>query len=233
MEGRISFSELQKRIGFKFSNENLLLKALTHKSYSYEKGTECNERLEFLGDSLLNFIVSDYLFKNFPELKEGDMSKLKARLVGMETLYKIGRRIGVGEALLLGKGEEKTAGREKKRLVGSTVEAIIASIYLDSGYENAKETVIRWIKPFLRTVKKGLELSNDFKSLLQEFVQKKKLGLPEYRVADESGPPHKKRFKIEIWIENKRISSSTGSSKKEAQQKAAKIALKRLSNQLA
>lgn len=229
MEGRIILPELQKKIGLNFTDEKILLRAITHKSYAYEKGTESNERLEFLGDSLLNFIVTEFLYKNFPELEEGEMSKIKSGLIGIETLYKIGKKLEIGKFLLLGKGEEKTAGREKKRLIGSAVEAIIAGIYIDKGLEKTKDTVIRWIKPFTRNIKRGKEISKDWKSSLQEIAQKYKWGLPEYRVVKEMGPPHNRKFKIELWIGGEKMSSATGSSKKEAQQKAAKYALKRIS----
>lgn len=228
MEGRVILSELQKKIGLNFSDEKILLKAITHKSYAYEKETESNERLEFLGDAILNLIVTEYIYKNFPELEEGDMSKLKARLVGTETLYRIGKRLDVGKFLLLGKGEEKTEGREKKRIIGGAIEAIIASIYLDRGFEKTKEVVINWVKPFTRNIQKGSEISKDWKSSLQEIVQKNKGSLPEYRVAKEMGPPHKRRFKIEIWVDGRRISYATGNSKKEAQQKAARNALRKI-----
>lgn len=228
MEGRVILSELQKKIGLNFSDEKILLKAITHKSYAYEKGTESNERLEFLGDAILNLIVTEYLYRNFLELEEGDMSKLKARLVGIETLYRIGKKLNIGEFLLLGKGEEKTAGREKKRLIGSAIEAVIAGIYIDKGFEKTKEVVINWIKPFTRNIQKGSEISRDWKSTLQELAQRNKWNLPEYRVVKEIGPPHSRKFKIELWIGDKKISSATGNSKKEAQQKAAKNALKRM-----
>lgn len=229
MEGRVILPELQEKIGLNFSDERILLKAITHKSYAYEKGTESNERLEFLGDALLNLIVTEFLYQNFPELEEGAMSKIKAGLVGIETLYKIGKKLSIGEYLLLGKGEEKTAGRKKKRLIGSAVEAIIAGIYIDKGFEKTKETVIRWIKPFTRNIKKGKDVSRDWKSSLQEIVQKYKGILPEYKVVKEMGPPHNRKFRVELWIGGEKLSSATGNSKKEAQQKAAKYALKKIS----
>lgn len=228
MEGRVILSKLKERIGLNFSDENLLLKALTHKSYAYEKGTESNERLEFLGDAVLDLIVTEFLYEKFPELEEGDMAKLKSMLVGIETLYKIGKKLDVGKLLLLGKGEEKTAGREKKRLIGSAVEAIIASIYIDRGLEKAREVVIGWIKPFTRNVRKGKGIFRDWKSRLQEVIQREKRSLPEYNVVKEFGPPHNRKFKIEVWIEGEKVASATGSSKKEAEQKAAKNALKKL-----
>lgn len=228
MEGRVILSKLKERIGLNFSDESLLFKAITHKSYAYEKGTESNERLEFLGDAVLDLIVTEFLYEKFPELEEGDMAKLKSMLVGIETLYKIGKKLDVGEFLLLGKGEEKTAGREKKRLIGSAVEAIIASIYIDRGLEKAREVVIGWIKPFTRNVRKGKGIFRDWKSRLQEVIQREKRSLPEYNVVKEFGPPHNRKFKIEVWIEGEKVASATGSSKKEAEQKAAKNALKKL-----
>jgi ribonuclease-3 len=228
MEGRVILSRLQEKIGINFSDEKILLKAITHKSYAYERGTESNERLEFLGDAVLNLVVTEFLYENFPELEEGDMSKLKSTLIGIETLYKIGKKMNIGEFLLLGKGEEKTAGREKKRLIGSAVEAIIASIYIDKGFEEVKRVIIRWIKPFLRNIRKSGQITKDWKSKLQEIIQKERRVLPEYKVVKEFGPPHNRRFKIELWIEGERLSSATGTSKKEAEQKAAKNALKKL-----
>ncbi len=228
MEGRVILSKLQEKIGLIFSDEKILFRAITHKSYAYEKGTESNERLEFLGDAVLNLIVTEFLYEHFPDLEEGDMSKLKSMLVGIETLYKIGKKLSLGEFLLLGKGEEQTAGREKKRLIGSAVEAIIASIYIDKGLEKAREVVVRWIKPFTKGIRKGKEIFWDWKSKLQEITQREKKGLPEYNVAKEFGPPHNRKFRIEVWIEGKKIASATGSSKKEAEQKAAKNALKKL-----
>lgn len=223
-----SESQIEERINYTFHNKNLLLEALTHKSYSNEnKLLYSNERLEFLGDAVLNLIISDYLIKRFPDSPEGDLSKLRAIIVNEETLSRIAKGIRLGDDLLLGKGEDLTGGREKPSLLSDTLEALIAAIYLDSGIDEAYTFVKRFFDEEIRNrISEGL--SYDFKTELQEYCQGKFGLLPRYHVTKESGPDHKKVFEVRLFIKDEPYGTGIGKTKKKAEQRAAQEALEKL-----
>ena len=221
-------SELQQRIAYTFKDPELLERALTHKSYANENRVPYhNERLEFLGDTVLSLVISEYLMKTCPDSTEGDLSKYRAAVVSEPALAVIAREIGIGNHLLLGKGEEQTGGRNKDSLLADSLEALIASVYLDNGKDAAESLILRFFEGIIKkTCSTGGTL--DYKTELQEFCQDQLKQLPEYRVVSESGPDHLKQFEMEVWIKGALSGHGTGKSKKEAEQKAAKAALQKL-----
>lgn len=221
-------SEFESRIGYTFQQRELLRRALTHKSYSHEAkelDVRHNETFEFLGDSVLGFVIGDLLFRHFPSLDEGALSKMKAFLVSAQSLAAKARQYGMGEGMLLGVGEEKTGGRKKDSLLANLFEAIIAAIYLDGGIEPARQLIERCFAGDIARIDQQDLLFHDYKTALQELAQGKGLQLPDYSVVAEVGPDHDKTFVIEV-----RLGSLTargeGSSKKEAQQQAARHAMR-------
>lgn len=229
----LPLEELQKRIGYTFRDQELLKRALTHSSYSNETGARnhhllCNERLEFLGDSVLSLITSEYLYSNFPELPEGDLTRIRAATVCEGALASYSEQIGLGEFLLLGKGERQSGGAKKPAVIADAFEAILAAIYLDVGNTDALQTVSDFLLPFIKQAVAALPdvggYHTDSKSRLQEFVQKDK-GTPEYRLISESGPDHNKTFVVEVYLDSNCIGRGQGHSKKYAEQAAAKAAL--------
>jgi ribonuclease-3 len=222
---------LESAIGHRFADRGLLEHALTHSSHAREDvtgGVADNESLEFLGDAVLGFIVADVLFREFPEFDEGRKSKIKSALVSKISLARIGERLGLGDHLLLGRGEEKTGGRGKHAVVADACEAVIAAIYLDGGIEPAREFVRRELGPLVDQARRtGLvtSITGDFKSALQEWLQGRDAPPPEYRVVAESGPAHHRHFEIEVWIGDRAVARAGGRSKKEAAQAAAQAAL--------
>jgi len=217
----------EQRIGYTFTDGELLRRALTHKSFSHEArngGVLHNETFEFLGDSVLGFVVGDLLFQHFPALDEGALSKMKAFLVSANSLAAKARMIDIGEVILLGVGEEKTGGRKKESLLANVFEAMIAAVYLDGGIEPARELIVRSFAGDIRAIDEQDLLFQDYKTALQELAQGGGLPLPDYTVVGEVGPDHDKRFIIEVKV-GKLIARGEGSSKKEAQQQAAKNAL--------
>ena len=220
-------SEFESRIGYTFRRQDLLNRGLTHKSYSHEARHEeirDNETFEFLGDSVLGFVIGDLLFRRFPKLDEGALSKIKAYLVSANSLAAKARAYGMGDAIYLGVGEEKSGGRRKESLLANLFEAMIAAVYLDGGIDPARRLIERSFVRDLETIDVEDLLFQDYKTALQELAQGKGLPLPEYSVVDEVGPDHDKRFVVEVRIGNQ-LSRGEGSSKKEAQQQAAKHAL--------
>jgi ribonuclease III len=228
-----SMHELEILMGYSFRNQDLLLHALTHRSFVNEHEAEKlgnNESLEFLGDSVLGFLISSRIFQNYPELTEGELSKMKAYLVSAANLVKLAESIRLGEFVRLSRGEEKTGGRSKRAIVVDAYEAIIGAIYLDGGVEAASDFVNRRIEAFLEGQDLKQLTYGDFKSALQEHLHN--LGRPEpvYRVVDEIGPDHKKTFVVQVMIRDEVIAESSGRTKKEAQQSAARLALESLKN---
>lgn len=223
-----SLPDIQQRIGHSFQDLELLERALTHKSYANEnKVAYHNERLEFLGDAVLNLIVSEYLMKACAASTEGDLSRLRASIVSEPTLAAIAREIGLGSHLLLGKGEEQTGGRNKDSLLADSLEALIASVYLDAGKNASEAFIIRFFDEVMqKTCRSGGTL--DYKTAIQELCQERLKLLPEYRVASETGPDHQKQFAVELRIKGDVHGRGIGRSKKEAEQKAAKEALEKL-----
>ena len=220
-------SAFEERIGYPFRDRELLTRALTHKSHSHEAKSETighNETFEFLGDSVLGFVVGDLLFRNFPTLDEGALSKMKAFLVSATSLAAKAREYEMGDVIRLGVGEEKTGGRQKDSLLANLFEAMIAAIYLDGGIEAARQLIERSFSPSIAEMNARDLLFHDYKTALQEMAQGKGLPLPEYNVVGEVGPDHDKRFIVEVKV-GSLVARGEGSSKKEAQQQAAKHAL--------
>jgi ribonuclease III len=227
---RDEFEALQQTIGYRFRDRGLLEHAMTHTSRANEDvsgGVRDNESLEFLGDAVLGFLIADLLFGRFPELDEGQKSKIKASLVSTATLAKLAERLSLGEHLLLGRGEEKTGGRQKQALLADTYEALIAAIYLDGGVEHVRAFVGREFATLVEETRVGA--AQDYKSTLQELVQSRGEPLPEYRLVGAAGPDHRKMFQVEVVLNGEPVADATGRSKKEAEQEAAKLALDRLS----
>ena len=220
-------NEFEDRIGYHFERREFLTRALTHKSYSHEAKTGTvrdNETLEFLGDSVLGFVVGDILFHRFPIVDEGALSKMKAYLVSATSLAAKARLYGMGEVILLGVGEEKSGGRKKDSLLANLFEALIAAVYLDGGIVPARHLIERSFVHDLASLNADDLLFHDYKTALQELAQGKGLQLPEYTVIGEAGPDHDKRFIVEVKV-GSRSARGEGSSKKEAQQQAARHAL--------
>ena len=229
--------QLEERLGRAFRNPELLRRALTHSSAIPElRGIDAadvpppenNEQLEFLGDAVLDLLASEYLVEKFPKWTEGQLSKSRARLVNAQALELAARRLRLGEHLRLGRGEEKTGGREKPALLADAFEAVVAAIYLDGGLAVAKEMLRLTL--FELALEEGSTplFEADRKSALQEFLQGRGKPPAEYRLAAESGPDHQKTFQIEVWAEGSCLASGQGSTKKEAEQRAAGTALGRL-----
>jgi len=221
---------LETKIGYKFKKKSLIKEALTHKSFAKEKlgnSEPFNERLEFLGDAVLELIISDYLFSTYPQYTEAELSKIKAYAVQESTLADIALKLGIGACLRLGKGEETSGGRKKPSLLANAFEAILAAIYFDGGFKKAKDFTLRNLKERIKTLIKR-DLLFDFKTRFQEIVQEKFGVLPRYRVYREEGPEHMKTFEVEVFIKNEFYGSGRGKSKKEAAQKAAEVGLKKI-----
>lgn len=220
-------TDFEQRLGYTFQQRDLLRRALTHKSYSHEAkdgDVRHNETFEFLGDSVLGFVVGDLLFRHFPTLDEGALSKMKAFLVSAPSLAAKAREYGMGEVILLGVGEEKTGGRKKDSLLANLFEAMIAGIYLDGGIEAARQLIERAFSGDIGRIDQQDLLFHDYKTALQELAQGRGLPLPDYNVVAEVGPDHDKKFVVEVKL-GKLLTRGEGSSKKEAQQQAARHAL--------
>ncbi len=215
---------LEKALDYKFKQSDLITEALTHKSY---KKPYNNERLEFLGDAVLDLIVGEYLFQKFPKEDEGVLSKIRASLVNEKGFTKLALAIDLGDFLLISSAEENNDGRTKPSLLSNAFEAIIGAIYLESGLEDAATVSIKLIEDNYEIIDLN-SLSKDFKTTLQELTQADFGETPTYKLVRAFGPDHKKEFEIAVELQNKIISSAIGKSKKEAQQKAAEIALKTL-----
>ena len=217
--------DIQQRISYAFKNKELLERALTHKSYANEnKVLAHNERMEFLGDAVLNLVVSEYLMQTCPDANEGDLSRLRAAIVSEPALAEVARSIGLGAYLLLGKGEDQTGGRNKESLLANSLEALIAAVYLDGRMEATETFILRF---FDDSIKKAcaLRVTLDYKTELQELCQDRLKQLPEYRVISETGPDHQKQFEVELSVKGDVYGRGIGKSKKEAEQRAAKEAL--------
>ena len=229
--------QFEERLGRKFRNPELLHRALTHSSAvpelrAADPGSnalaENNEQLEFLGDAVLDLLASEYLLEKFPKWSEGQLSKSRARLVNAQALELAARRLRLGEHLRLGRGEEKTGGRDKPTLLADAFEAVVAAIYLDAGLAAAKEMLRTTLFEFALE-ERGTELfETDRKSALQEFLQGRGKAPAEYRLAAERGPDHQKTFQVEVWVNGSCMASGQGNTKKEAEQRAAGAALERL-----
>ncbi len=217
--------DFEKVIGYRYKNKKLVKEALTHSSYVNEgrNKNKNNQRLEFLGDSVLSIVVSEHLFTHYTHLPEGELTKLRASLVCEKSLHEFAKKIELGKYLMMGKGEENTGGRVRASILADAFEAVIASIYLDGGLENAKTFVLKFI-PKTLDVKKST-YSSDYKTALQEIIQKNREEKIEYVTISELGPDHDKVFNVEIHLNSNVIGVGKGKSKKQAEQFAAKEAL--------
>ena len=224
-------SALEERLGHRFADPRLLDRALTHRSLANEDATGAtgdNESLEFLGDAVHGFVIADLLFHDFPQFDEGQKSKIKSSLVSTTSLAQQARKLDLGEFLALGRGEEKTGGRRKHALLADGYEAVLAAIYLDGGLEAARAFVTREFADAFEDVRSPEFWGRDYKSALQELVQARDLPLPEYLVAAESGPDHRKTFLVEVRVQGELLGEARGASKKVAEQEAARQAITRL-----
>lgn len=220
--------DLEAAIGYRFQNITLLQNALTHSSYANEcwhDSLKSNERLEFLGDSILGMVVADYLYRNFPNRPEGELTRMRADMVCEKTLANVANQVGLGRHLLLGHGEEQGGGRTRASILADAVESVIAASYLDGGFEAAKGFITRFILCDV-PVKK---LHNvDYKTVFQECVQQKKNQVIRYILTGESGPDHDKQFLVEVSLNGQVVGKGSGSSKKRAEQDAARAAMEAL-----
>lgn len=230
-KGKNNLISLQKNLNYKFRNEELLSLAMTHSSYANENKmgiVENNERLEFLGDAILNLVVSQYLYKKYPNHPEGELTKIRAKVVCESSLAYAAKKIEIGKYLLLGKGEEATGGRVRESILADVAEAIVGAIYMDSDFETTNTILLtNFESDIVHAVAKG-DLFIDYKTELQEMIQKKGKSTMEYVVVKEEGPDHNKRFYIDVVVNNESIGTGRGRNKKDAEQMAAKEALIRL-----
>ena len=220
--------DLEDAIGYRFKNISLLQNALTHSSYANERwhnSLKSNERLEFLGDSILGMVVAEYLYGNFPDRPEGELTRMRADIVCEKSLAAVAARINLGQHLMLGNGEEQSGGRSRDSILADAVESVIAASFLDGGMDAAKQ----FIQKFILTEVPVKKLHNaDYKTALQELVQQKKNQTLSYVLVGESGPDHDKRFEVEVSLNGRVIGVGSGSSKKRAEQMAAQVALENL-----
>jgi ribonuclease-3 len=231
---RDEFDGLQRAIEYRFRDRGLLEHAMTHTSRANEDasgGVADNESLEFLGDAVLGFLVADMLFHEFPSSNEGQKSKIKASLVSTTALARLAEGLGLGDHMLLGRGEEKTGGRKKQALLADSYEALIAAIYLDGGIEQARAFITREFAALVADVREGGLVGQDHKSALQEYLQSREQALPEYRLAGAFGPDHQKQFQVDVLLQGDAIARGSGPSKKEAEQDAARLTLEKLRTQ--
>lgn len=218
--------ELEDKIGYHFKNKELLSVALTHSSYANERKAQhvqYNERLEFLGDAVLSIVVSDYIFKNCPDLPEGELTKLRAALVCEKSLFEFAKQIQLGSYLQLSKGERHNGGAQRPSIVSDAFEALIAAIYIDGGIEPAAKHILNFVVPAIQNQKK--KRVKDYKTTLQEIIQKNPGEKLQYVLVSESGPDHNKHFVFEVHLNSNVIGKGGGKSKKEAEQQAAREAL--------
>lgn len=225
-----TLKEFQELIGYKFNNEEYLRVALTHSSYAHEnrqKNIKFNERLEFLGDSVLSIIVSKYIFENYPDLPEGKLTKMRSAVVCEKALYECSLNIDLGKYLILGRGEERTGGRTRPSILSDTYEALIAAIFLDSNLDVVREWVLSQLYDAIEAAAKG-RISKDYKTEFQEAVQVKGDVDICYKVVDSTGPDHNKSFVVNVYLNGELMGQGEGKSKKKAEQSAANDALLKL-----
>ncbi len=224
----IDFAKVEQVTGMYFQNRALFLQAFTHTSYAHERKSsnrvQDNERLEYLGDAVLELLVSEFLYYRFPKMSEGELTRTRARVVCEPSLASFARELHFGEFVRLGKGEELTGGRERPSLLADLFEAFIGALYLDQGLEKVRQFLNQLVFPLIN--QSWLEQMTDAKSQLQELIQQTKRGPLEYRIVDIQGPAHDRFFSAEVYLENKRLGKGSGRSKKEAEQQAATTALK-------
>lgn len=228
-----NFKPLEKILGVKFEDLQLLEKSLTHRSYLNEnkdRQRESNERLEFLGDSILSFIISDWLFQEHPEYPEGTLTNIRSNLVKTKTLAQMAQKLKIGDYLFLSKGEEDSGGRNNLSLLADALEAVIGAIYRDQGYDRVKKFILHHFKPRLKKLLASGKFK-DYKSLLQEQLQAEKKRAPVYKTLEEEGPDHNKTFTVGVFDEDKLLAKGKGKSKQSAEAVAAKIAIEKRQNE--
>ncbi len=224
---------LENKINYSFKDKSIVLTAITHSSYANEKKAKklkYNERIEFLGDSVLSLTISEHLYKMYPDLPEGELTVTRSKIVCESSLSRCATQIGLGEILLLGKGEELSGGRRKSSILSDAFEALIGAVYLDGGFATARDFIMKSMESIIRSSMQG-KLFYDYKTQLQEIVQQKEDQQISYAIIDETGPDHNKTFVAEIRINNSPIGQGAGHSKKEAEQNAARDALDKLAAQ--
>ncbi|MFC1947430.1 ribonuclease III [Chloroflexota bacterium] len=226
-----NLNSLQKTLGIKFKDISLLGKSLVHRSYLNENQgieSDSNERLEYLGDAILGFIVAEKLYRDFPDYDEGRMTRLRSILVRREALARISRSINLGEYLFLGKGEDTSGGRNKSANLACALEAVIAAVYLDQGMVKTRKMIVKLLEDeWQKAIQKPAAI--DYKSRLQELIQSREQRIPSYQVTGTSGPDHIKTFSVEVRLGDQVLGSGSGKSKKEAETEAAREALEKLS----
>lgn len=223
------YRKLEKLLGYSFRNKDLLVTALVHRSLRFERGgVDDNQRLEFLGDAALSLVSGDYLYRNYPDLREGDLTSLRSRLTSGKTLANIGRELGLGEWLQLGKGERKSGGQDRASNITDAFEAVIGAAYLDGGIRAVTKIFNRLFVALMEEVKIDDPFQDNFKGRLQEVVQRRWKTNPRYRVVSQSGPAHERVFCVSVVINGVEAGSGRGKSKRDAEQDAARDALSRL-----
>lgn len=220
----MNIEELEKNIGYTFKDKQILKTALTHTSYAYEHGVQSNEKLEFLGDSILEFVSSEYMYNKYTNLKEGEMTKVRATVVCEKSLYKIATLHNFSDFLYLGKSEIMTGGNKRPAILADSVEAVIAAMFIDGGLEPAKKFIVENLKDEIEIATKHVG-QKDYKTVLQEELQKNGDVKIEYKIIKESGPDHNKTFEAEVSLNGKKLATGIGKSKKEAEMQAAKKTL--------
>ena len=220
----MNIEELEKQIGYEFNNKSLMQTALTHTSYAYEKNTESNEKLEFLGDSILEFVSSKYIYENYSNLKEGEMTKVRATVVCEQSLYEIAKLHNFSDFLNLGKSERLSGKEVRPAIMADSVEAVIAAMYLDGGLDVASKFIIKNLKESIEIATKHIG-QKDYKTVLQEILQKNGNVNIEYEIIKEQGPDHDKLFTAEVKCNGKVLAIGDGKSKKLAEMEAAKSAI--------
>ena len=230
-ERRKQLKQLQKRLSYSFKKISRLDQAFIHKSFANEnpeRNLEDNERLEFLGDAVLDLIISHIIMEEFPLYSEGDLTKLRSSLVNEKRIAELSRELELGHYLLLGKGEDSTKGRNKNSILADTYEAVVAAIYLDGGYKKTFKVLKKHFANFFNAANEGSLYNKDFKSQLQEITQNLYKSTPRYLLVKERGPDHKKTFSVNVTVHKKVLGTGSGTSKKNAEQKAAQEALRNL-----
>jgi len=228
----VPVEDLDRAIGVSFNDPSLREAALTHRSFAFEHGLRVtNERLEFLGDSVLGLVVTDMAYRTYPDLPEGSLAKLRAAIVNMTALADVARSLDLGRMVLLGKGEEQSGGRDKSSILADALEAVFGAVYLDQALPNATELIERLFRPRMEAYVRG-EGDRDYKTILQEVASQALRSMPDYRI-EERGPDHQKEFTATVFLNGEPMGVGTGRSKKEAEQQAAREAHQRISERLA
>ena len=225
----MDFEKLEKSIGYTFKDKSLLKKALTHTSYAYEKNIESNEKLEFLGDSILEFLSSKYIYNNYKKLKEGEMTKVRAEVVCEDSLYKVAKLHNFSDFILIGKSEANNNGNQKPAILADSIEATIAAIYFDGGLAEAEKFIIENLKEAIENSTKHVGMK-DFKTVLQEKLQENGEVTIKYTVIKESGPDHDKIFTVKVEVDGRELAIGEGRTKKHAEMNAAEKALEGLNS---